>query len=275
VLESRPLKALVTRKLEPSVVDKLQLSDEPLPVRITEDKRKGSLILTCRTNDPKLSAKVINLMLDNLSLVVVSSSQRKSQYLQKRIDETQQQLALEGRKLRRFEETHNIADLTEDAKASIVQMSNVEAELMRLNASLKSIDSELASSVDPEALVELKVKRRSEQSSRDYVAAQYAKLKRQMASMPAVGQQYSTLQRRIGVLEKTYEALSEHYQSSALSRVGEDGDYEIIERAEPVKRPVAPRKLWLTVMGGVLGFLLSCVSVYINGGSPHSKRYRS
>lgn len=266
VLDSRPLKTLVKAHLRPDDAARLELDEKPLPVKVTNDSRKGSLVLVCRTYSPELSATIINLMLDNLGKVVVSSSRRKSDYFAKRLDETQVELDKAGEALRRFEETHNIAMLTDDTRSAIDKLSNLEADLMKQNASIKSIDSELVNSADPEALVALKVRRRSEQSSRDYLAAQTDKLRKQISAMPAVAQQYAIRERRIAVLQKTFEMLSERYETSALSPVGEDGDYEVIERAEPVMRPASPKKSWSAIAGGVMAFLLTCCVLYVRGG---------
>lgn len=268
IAESRPTKHMVAKSIKPEDASRLDLDIFPLPVEVKEDSRKGCIVLTCRTYDPHLSAQIVNLVLDSLGKTMFTSSKRKTQYLSKRLDETQSELAVVGADLRRFEETHNIALIAEDSKSVIGKLTEVEAEQLRVDALLQSMNSELANAVDPEALVDLKVRTRAQQAASDYIASQASELRRKISTMPAVAQQYAVLQRRMTVLEKTFELLSEQYQMASISQVGEGGDYEVIERAEPALQPASPRKLWVAIAGGCLAFMWSLAVLYVRAGKP-------
>ncbi len=268
VMEGRPMKRLVAQSLDAADAKKLRLSIDPLPIRVEEDQRRGCLVLVCRTYNPHLASKIANQVLDNLSTLMVSSSTHKTKYLAKRLEETQSELDKAGNDLRRFEEKNTLSMISQDTKPLIDRLTSIETELMVRDTSLRAMDSELATAVDPEVLLNLKVRRQAEQSARDYIAKQANELRQQVSTLPAIAQQYAVLQRRIAVLGKTFEILSQEYQTARLTQVGEDGDYEIIERAEPVFEPVSPRKFWTAVMGAVLAFLVTWSCLYVRTGTP-------
>ena len=72
---------------------------------------------------------------------------------------------------------------------------------------------------------------------------------------------YARLERNIAVYSKTFEILNQQYQLERITQKGEDGDYQIVDRAQPDPKPVAPRKSTNAAVGGVLCFMLTAALI--------------
>jgi len=226
-----------------------------------KEKRDGTVEILARSTNPYLSARIANAMLDCLDRMVVTTSRRKVEFISGRLKETVRDLRKAEDDMRRFQEANNVALVDEQARSLIQKLSELDGRLLALDVELEELSSRLANAGELESLVDDEVRKRALESSRSLVLAKRAELQEQLARLPEVATEYARLQRRISVLNKTFEVLTEQYQLHRITQQGEDGDYQVIDRARPITRKIAPRKLVNTVLGGALAFTLTALAI--------------
>ena len=226
-----------------------------------KENRTGTVEIVARSTNPYLAARIGNAMLDCLSGMVVTTSKRKVVFISGKLDETMRDLRDAEDEMRRFQETHDIAAIDEQTKASIQELSALDGRLLALDVESEALASRLANAGELDSLVEDEVTKRAVESSRSLVLEKRAELQKGLARLPEVATRYARLLRRITVLNRTFQILTEQYQLERITQQGEDGDYQIIDRARPNRVRISPRTTVNMGVGGLLGFTFAALAV--------------
>ena len=240
-------------------------------VTVAENKN-GSIDIVVRASNPKLAAKIANAILDNLGMLVSTGSERKTDFISEKLIEVNRKLHLAEDDLLRFQKKNDVASIDEETQSMITQLSELDAKSVASEMELREVNSELANSGELDTLVGLEVRKKSVESSKQYLDKRIAELQEKMSDVPAVAIQYARLQRKLSTLNKTYELLTEQYQLASISQHGEDGDYTVIDRARPVKEPVSPRRMLNTAIGGMIGLFIGAFAAVRANKSPYPRR---
>lgn len=270
VLQSATLSKIVNRRLH------IYHNKNYMPNGLNiQENKNGSITLSAKAHDPKLAANIVNTMLDSLGSLVITQSKRKTDFISQKLDETTRNLSRAEDRLKDFLEKNDVAAIDEDTRSLIQQMAEMDSRLLSVDQELEGVKSELANAAELNSLVDLEVRKRSLESSRDYVLKQREELRVKMSKLPSVAAQYARLQRNVTVLSKTYELLVEQYQLANITRKGEDGDYQIVDRAEPNRVKIAPRTTVNTALGGMLCFFIAAMAISVRVTTDkHKARYR-
>jgi len=238
-------------------------------VNVKVDKN-GAVTLSVRTKDPQLSADIVNHILKNLGTLFKTKSQKKAEFLEKQIEETQRKLRAAEQQMLKFQQSKKIALIDEETKTFIQQLGAYESQLIGLDVQIEQVKSELSDEGDLEELVKLKVKKRSLEASRAVLAGQIADAKKKLAGAPEASLEYARIARDVMMQTNTLERLTEQYQLASLTQHGEDGDYQIIDWGQPKYEPVGPRSAMNALLGGLAAVLLACLWI----ASPRQKQQR-
>jgi len=238
----------------PNLEEKVQAALKKT-VAVKQDKN-GAVTVTVRTKDAKLSADIVNHVLNNLGKLFKTKSQKKAEFIQTQIKETQSKLQAAEKQMLEFQKSNQIALIDEETKSFIQQLGTYESQLIGLDVELQQVKSELSDEGDLEELVKLKVKKRSLEASRSILAARVESAKKKLASAPLASLQYARIARDVMMQTKTLEMLNEQYQLASLTQHGEDGDYQVVDWGQPKHEPVGPRSAMNAFLGGVAGCLL-------------------
>lgn len=258
-LDLRNNKLLFPHKV-PSLLDAL---DEMTGMVSVTESKSGGVVIAVTTVNPKLAADIANAMLDLLGKYVVTASKKKVTFTSERLNQTEKDLNAAEKSLMVFLEHNDVASVDEQTKQMIERLGTMEADLIGIETELKQVSSRLENSGDVDSLVELEVRQRSLIASRDYMQIQRDEARKVLSTLPSVAAKYSRLQRNIMVLSKTFELLTEQYQMAQITQKGEDGDYQIIDRARPNPKKIAPRNSVNALMGAVLSTFIACVIINI------------
>lgn len=240
-------------------------------VTINETKN-GAVTITVRTYDPRLAADIANTMLDGLGKMVVTSGRRKADFIEQRLAETTRDLASAEEEMSGFLTRHKVAGIEDQTRQLITELGELESKLLDLDAELESVRSQLTNAGNLDSLVDQEVRKRALESSRGLIAAREKEVRAQLEALPAIGVRYARIQRRIAVLTQTFQTLTEQYQLARITQKGEDGDYQIIDRAEPNPERVAPSGGAMAVAGAAVGVFAASLLVLL---SNRMKRNRS
>ena len=237
---------------------------------IGEDK-SGSVAVVAKARKPQLAANIANAFLDHLGKLVTTGSMRKASFISENLEDVGEKLEGAEEKLLKFQEANDVNIIGEETASMISKLAELDGRSVALEMELLEIDSELANSGELGALVDLEVRKKALTQSKEFLDRQIDDIQRSMSALPAVTLRYARLQRNISVLSKTFELLTEQYQLATISKYGEDGDYQVIDRARPVDEPVSPRVMLNTAIGGMLGFFASAFLIAWVGRPTYGK----
>lgn len=272
------LTLLQSETLLSSVADKLHLSAQRdftfgkslKPEEVLERLRKqitvvenknGSIQIAVKAANPYLAATIANSMLDRLDKMVIRTSRRKVDFILQKLEETTRDLQKAEDEMLAFQERYDVTAIEEQTTGLIDQLTGLDGRLLVIDVELEEVRSRLANSGELNSLIEDQVRQKALEASRKRIVEARSRLQEKMLALPSVAVKYGRLKRRIAVLSKTFELLTEQYQLARITQQGEDGDYQIIDRARPKTKKVAPRTLVNTAAGGFLGGLLGAVIV--------------
>ena len=224
-------------------------------------RKNGAIDIVVKASSPSLAARIANRILDNLDDLVITSSRRKTKFTAAKLDETNRELEEAEDELLAFQEKNRLVAIDDETKAMIQQLTDLDGKLLAADVELQDVNSQLTHGGNISQLADLQVRKKSLESTRVYVVEKIGQLNQMMSSRPAVAVRYARLQRNVAMLSKTSEILTEQYQLANISEHGEGGDYQIIDRARPNRKPVLPRTLLNTALGGMIAFLASVLVI--------------
>ncbi|MHB9038603.1 MAG: GumC family protein [Armatimonadota bacterium] len=243
--------------------------------RVSAAKDKtGTIQITAQTYNPELSARIANAVVDALGTLVVNSSRKKSDFVAVKLERTSEDMREAEDKLKSFQQKNDIASIDEQTKALVLELSDLDAKMLETQVQLQDVSSQLANAAELNSLVDLDVRRKSLESTKSMLAGRREQLQGKLSSLPAVGLTYMRLQRNVSVLEKTYELLTQQYQMAQISLRGEDGDYQVIDRAVPIHKKVAPSGLKNCILGAMAGFFVALGALSLSSSPSKKNRKR-
>lgn len=231
------------------------LSDLRKSIFIDQDKNGGINIIV-RAANPLLAANMANRMLDNLGSLVVTNSKDKVAFISHKLDDTDKRLQRTEDELLGFQQHNKIASIDQETRDMLDKLNQLDGRLVSVNMDLQQTGSELVNEGDMNSLIALEVRKKSLQSSKAYLTKEINKLQGRIGNYPSFAMRYLRLQRRIGVLSKTFDLLNEQLQLANISQHGENGDYQVVDRARPIHKPVLPKLALNTAIGGLLGVVI-------------------
>ncbi len=236
------------------------------------ENKTGGIVISVTTTSPKLAADIANTMLDLLGKYVITTSKKKISYTSGRLEQTEKDLDDAEKSLMNFLEHNDVASIDEQTKQMIERLGTSETDILTVEAEIKKVTSELENAGDVDSLVDLEVRQRSLIASRDYLQSKRDELRKALSKLPAVAAKYARIQRKIIVLSKTFEMLTEQYQLAQITQKGEDGDYQIVDRARPNPKKVGPRNTINAALGAILSALAACFIINIRFPSSSKNR---
>lgn len=84
-----------------------------------------------------------------------------------------------------------------------------------------------------------------------------------ISKLSASSMTYIGLERQVGITREVYAVLVKNYEQTRIQEAMESMDIQIVDDADLPKRPSAPKKMLITVIGGVLGVMLAFLYVVI------------
>jgi succinoglycan biosynthesis transport protein ExoP len=86
---------------------------------------------------------------------------------------------------------------------------------------------------------------------------------KEISKLSASSITYIGLERQVRIAQEVYGVLVKNYEQTRIQEAMESMDIQIVDEADLPKRPSAPKKMLITVIGGVLGVMLAFAYVVI------------
>lgn len=111
----------------------------------TVDRKSGVVTLTCEDTDPELAMQMTSYFGDVgnsvFGRVSASSAREERKFLEAQVSKARQDVDSSSKKLREFQEGHNVVDLPEQSKATISAMATIQGQLMSKQIELSYLSS--------------------------------------------------------------------------------------------------------------------------------------
>jgi tyrosine-protein kinase Etk/Wzc len=245
-------------------------TQKALSVSTTLIARKDTIIqIEIENKNPKLAANIANAYVEELqklngSLAITEASRRRL-FFEKQLIAAKEDLARAELTLKSSQENSgllvdsqaqyliaNIANLQAQIAAKEVQLNSLGTSATNQNPVYIRLNEELSTLRNQLNRLETNQKRSST-----------GDISISTNSVPSLTLTYLRNLRNIKYKEKIYELLSQQFE---LAKVDEARNYpliQVVDKAKVPDKPSGPKRLLITIVGGVLGFLVSSVFVFL------------
>jgi uncharacterized protein involved in exopolysaccharide biosynthesis len=243
------------------LVDKLNtdISKEGI-VKVNVDVKSSLIPMLFSDEDSlkELSAIISNTYieaLDSINKEKLSSKARSARlYIEEQIKQTRELLDSAEVALMEFQSKNKTIAITDQIKAAIEGSAALKTEIIKTEIELGLIKSDAGESSRlynslNQKLQELKSQySKFESGSSDYLLA--------FKDVPVLGKELAGLLREVRIQNEVYVLLQQQYYKEKIQENREIPTVEILDEAIPPKKPVAPRVLYSSAVGGIFLFIL-------------------
>ncbi|EMO9463365.1 polysaccharide biosynthesis tyrosine autokinase [Raoultella ornithinolytica] len=237
-----------------SYVSRLQAITDLLESLNVSDlgKDTGMLSLSLTGDNPVLIEKIINSISNNYlaqNIARQAAQDAKSlDFLNKQLPQVRLDLDIAEDKLNQYRRQSDSVDLSLEAKSVLDQIVNVDNQLNELTFRESEV-SQLYTKEHPtyKALME---KRKTLQDEK-------AKLNQRVSAMPKTQQEILRLSRDVESGQAVYMQLLNRQQELNIAKSSAIGNVRIIDNAVTQPKPVKPKKVFIILIGIILGALTS------------------
>ena len=221
-------------------------------------KQTGIIELQLNGESREYIRNILRSMTENYlqqSAVRNSSEAEKSLYfLQDRLPKIKDQLSNAENALNEYRQKNASVDLGLEAESMLEKLVKLEGDLNTLTIKESEI-SQRYTRRHP-AYVALLEQRKVLQDEKE-------RLTKQMETLPQTQKDIVRLTRDFEVEQQIYMQLSNKMQELDVVKAGAVGNVRILDQAQVLPIPVAPRKLVILVFSAILGFMLSCAAIIV------------
>lgn len=212
-----------------------------LSERITVAPTRNSYVfaIDCVWTDAQLAADIANetarAFVDLLSDLSKSEAQGVRQFVERRLQEREAELAEARRVLREFKERNHSVAFEEETAQSVKLITKLEG-------SLETVQSRLSGLLDQLTAENPKVA--NLQAQRDWLKESIGRRKNDLLQLPAAEAQLATLTLNVKTAEQLYELLVREYEDARLREAKRTSDIRVVAPALVPVRPVRPIKIY-------------------------------
>lgn len=228
-------------------------------------KQTGIIEITLNGENRRQIEKIVNSISENYVLQNINRNSEEAskslEFLQHRLPEVREKLAISEEKLNTFLQDHGSVDLGLETKSVLDTLIQIEADLNAL--SIK--ERELARKFTPKhpsytALVE----------QRRFLESERGRLNSQIGELPDTQKDAVRLKRDLEVDQQIYIQLLNKVQELDIIKAGIGGNVRILDVSQVMPKPVSPKKLFIvlfaTFAGLVLGMGFALLRSFIHNG---------
>jgi tyrosine-protein kinase Etk/Wzc len=273
VLESRRVKEVVVRENDLERVYRSRNIDQAIlalkdRVSLAIDEN-GSVIIAAEARDPVLARDIAVTFLDELerynSEVRTTNGRRVREFVEGRLEETRQRLADAEERLVSFQSEHATIEVTEQARAVIGTMAELEALVATTEIQLGLLRG-YASADHPEVvklesqLREYRIRMAALKSSED---GEQDGMLVSLSDLPELAVELAGLMRETEVLNQVYTYLVQEYESARIQEARDTPTLQILDYPGVPEMRARPRRTVMVVIGALIGLLAGILAAFV------------
>ena len=236
--------------------------------KITDDK-KGLIIVSVETKDPKLCSDIANSYIYFLDKSIFTVARKNREFLESQIKKNKKNLQKAEENLRRFQEKHKTFALDKEASEKISAYANLQSQEISNQISLEQTSALLKHTGSIPNLVELEIKKVALQTENAGLKRTLSQMEREFLKLPATSKELARLLREVKIQGMLFETLIQQYELAKITEQKEDVKFQVIDYAYPPVKHIKPKKRLNVMIAGVLslffGTFLAFFMEYIEG----------
>ena len=237
---------------------------------VTEDRKSGVITISVEDKDPAraqgLAQGYVNELDQLLAQVSTSSARRERLFIEKRLEAAKVDLNVAETDFSRFASKNNTLDIKEQTKAMVSASAELQGQIIVAESQLQGLT---------EIYTPNNVRVRSAQARIDELKRQLTKLSGSakdasptlaegelypsIRQLPILGVQWADLFRKVKIQETIFELLTQQYELAKIQEAKEIPTIRVIDPADYPERRSWPPRVWIIVIGTLLGFVLTIV----------------
>ncbi len=192
----------------------------------------------------------------------VEVAEKSLEFLKKRLPEVKDKLIESEDSLNQYREEHNNAlDIALESQAYVARLAQLDADLNKLIIQEGEISQKFTRK-HPTYIALLKQK--------GVLQAEKARVTEEMNNLPKTQKDVVSLSRDLDVDQQIYVQLSNKIQELDVVKASVIGNARILDAAQVMPKPVAPKKLIVSALATILGFaigvLIALIKSWLNRG---------
>lgn len=236
--------------------------------------RNGVLIVSAEARDPARACLMVEVFIDALdrynSEIRSTSGKRLREFVEGRLDETRERLAEAEDRLVRFQKEHVAVEISEQAKAAIQTIAELEGHVAAMEIRL-GVARRYASGSHPEVVRleselgeyrKLLAALRFEEAAETDGSPAAGDLAAPLSSMPALAAELARLTRDVEILNRVYLYLVQEQESARIQEAKDTPTIQILDRPVPAEIRDRPKRKLVVGIGGLIGLVVGIVMAF-------------
>lgn len=258
---------LNSRAVADSIIDRFKLMDVyeqdyridtykvlDKKVDIAAGKKDGIISVTVEDKDPKRAADMANAFVEELGklsikLNITGAGQNRG-YLEERLSKAKVDLTRAEEAVKIFAQKNKALDVPEQAKAAILGVAQLKAQLAVQEVQLAAMRSRFTDTTQDVIDMKATIANLRSQIAQVEGKGRISSIP-SVGSLPGLGQEYVRLMREFKVQEAIFELLTKQYEMAKLSESKDISTMQIIQKATVPDKKNKPKRL-IIVLGSTI-----------------------
>lgn len=244
----------------------MQDTRKALKAHVTTDLTKEGVIeIEVKDHDPRRASDLANGLVAGLyhltsTLAITEAAQRRLFFYQQ-MQAEKAALATAQEDLRKTQEKTGLIQLGDQAAEIIRNVANLRAQIVSHQVELQAMRT-YATDQNPDVA---RLQQQIESLQKELTAAENSQRQMQpgniqlpTAQIPKAGLEYASKVREVAFHTALFTLLSKEYEAARIDEAKSAPVIQVIDHAVPPDRKSGPHRLLITLIIGVIGFLLGC-----------------
>ena len=207
--------------------------------------------IDCVWNDPKLAAGIANetaqAFVDLLAEISRGEAQGALQFIERRLHESEADLAEARLALRQFKEQNHSVAFAEETAEEIRLIGKLEGALEKARSELSGLLNQFTAE-NPKV--------RNVQAQKDRLAESIARRQSEILRLPAAEAQLATLTLHVTTAEEVYKFIARQYEDARIREAQKTSDIRVVAPALVPVRPVRPIKIYYAAVALLMALMV-------------------
>jgi uncharacterized protein involved in exopolysaccharide biosynthesis len=235
---------------------------------------EGIIFVSVTWFDKQLAADIANSYIDELdkfnTQTAMTVGKRYRIFIEERLSETEDTLAVTEEALRAFQEKHHTVALDIEIQAAIETIAQLKSQIILFevqkgawasageagNPYLYNINRELRALKKQLSKIEFGDKKEQTNEFGAGFSVPFAQL-------PEVSLEYARLFRDVKVQEAIYELLTQQYEQAKIMELKDTPTVQLLDRATPPEKRSFPHRTKIVILSAIFGLLLGIFGTFL------------
>ncbi len=232
---------------------------------------QGIITLSYEDTDPIRAAAIANSFVEELNRVnqenINSKARAMREFVEQRLTETIRDLAAAEEAYKNFQQIHYAVSLDEQVKAVIKAISDLRGQLVvaeiELGVMKKSLSPSNARYMEQQYKIDQIKDQLSKLETGDSSQTGSSFMNMPVKDTPELALELARLTRDLKIQETIFELLKQQYEQAKIQELKDTPTIQVLDRAEIPRIKSKPKRITLSIMGGVASFGFTLIFILI------------